>query len=354
MFYTNTYQKIPLNIPIFLQFTYLCRRIHTMKVFVLNNHSSNICQELNTHSAPIKEALIKLFNYESTENIEKADVVLIEEKWSYKDLNYKKQLLKDPIFSKHLHKIYSINIDDNSPGFLKGLYVNISNEIFDANLHRSIPFLDFYNEEVFKNQSVNNSPKYLAAWRGNPKSNPIRQSLINHFSSHPKFNIESTESWLNHSDSEKSHYKDMILNAQFSLCPSGWGPASFRVFESMALGRCPVIVSDKIVLPKGPIWEECSITVAQKDVKHLESILMERSHEYETLGKNAHQFWKKHFQEEKTYDYCAEQLNDLIVKSLQIRKQDLLKRWNSYDFLKKNEWTIQKKVMNKFKKILKT
>jgi hypothetical protein len=324
-----------------------------MKFLLIKSEHCILSKENDIALKQIKENLIGRFNYEEVFKADKADVILLEEKWSYKDVNYKKQLLNDPIISKHLHKTYSINIDDNSPGFLKGLYVNISSEIFEPLLHRSIPFLDFYNEEVFNNQSINDSPKYLAAWRGNPKSNPIRQSLINCFSSQPKFNIESTDSWLNHSVNEKSHYIEMILNAQFSICPSGWGPASFRLFESMALRRCPVIVSDKIVLPQGPNWDECSIKILQKDLKHLESILLERSKDYITLGENARKEWELYFRQDKTYEYCANQLNDLILNSTSVGKQDLVKRWNSYQFLKKNEWTFQRKVLNKFKKMIK-
>jgi hypothetical protein len=324
-----------------------------MKFLFIKSEHCTLSKENDIALKQIKEILIGRFNYEEVFQADTADVILLEEKWSYKDLNYKKQLLNDPILSQNLHKTYSINVDDNSPGFLKGLYVNISSEIFTPQIHRSIPFLDFYNTEVFDNKNINSSPNYLAVWRGNPKSNPIRQSLINYFSNHPKINIESTDSWLNHSENEKTHYTEMILNAQFSLCPPGWGPASFRLFESMALSRCPVIVSDKIVLPQGPNWEECSITVAQKDLKHLESILTERSIEYKTLGENARKEWEKYFQKEKTYEYCAKQLNDLILKSALVSNEDLLKRWNSYHFLKMNEWTFQRKVLNRFKKMIK-
>jgi len=60
-------------------------------------------------------------------------------------------------------------------------------------------------------------------------------------------------------------YAKAILNSQFVLCPAGWGPATYRLFETMEMGRVPVTLSDEWVPPPGPRWDEFSIALAMSN-----------------------------------------------------------------------------------------
>ena len=44
-------------------------------------------------------------------------------------------------------------------------------------------------------------------------------------------------------------YNKMLSDSQFSLCPAGAGPNSLRLWESLAVGSIPVILSDQLALP---------------------------------------------------------------------------------------------------------
>lgn len=44
-------------------------------------------------------------------------------------------------------------------------------------------------------------------------------------------------------------YNKMLSDSQFSLCPAGAGPNSLRLWESLAVGSVPVILSDQLALP---------------------------------------------------------------------------------------------------------
>jgi hypothetical protein len=46
-------------------------------------------------------------------------------------------------------------------------------------------------------------------------------------------------------------YRDLLSNSVFSLCPSGSGPNSIRIWESIAFGTIPIILADGLLLP----WE---------------------------------------------------------------------------------------------------
>ncbi|XP_076884388.1 putative glucuronoxylan glucuronosyltransferase IRX7 [Bidens hawaiensis] len=70
-------------------------------------------------------------------------------------------------------------------------------------------------------------------------------------------------------------YQSEIVRSTFCLCPLGWAPWSPRLVESVVLGCVPVIIADGIHLPfESTIpWSEISLTVKEKDVAKLGSIL---------------------------------------------------------------------------------
>lgn len=75
-----------------------------------------------------------------------------------------------------------------------------------------------------------------------------------HFESHVyKMQIEGE--MLDSSEFEKSNasmrlYRDVMLESKVSLCPSGAGPNSIRLWESLALNSYPLILSDDLDLPE--------------------------------------------------------------------------------------------------------
>jgi len=75
-----------------------------------------------------------------------------------------------------------------------------------------------------------------------------------------------------HSDYEKKAFVDSILDSKFVLCPRGWFPVTYRLFEVMELGRCPVIISDQWVPIQGIPWDECTIQVPEVDVGNIPEI----------------------------------------------------------------------------------
>jgi hypothetical protein len=92
-----------------------------------------------------------------------------------------------------------------------------------------------------------------------------------------------------------STYADDMAAGLFSICPRGRGTGSFRVFESMKMGRCPVIISDDWIYPDRVDWPECSITIAEQNVPLLPEILESRRKDAPSLGLRAHQEWEKYY-----------------------------------------------------------
>ena len=74
----------------------------------------------------------------------------------------------------------------------------------------------------------------------------------------------------------RARYVGSIKDSAFVLCPRGGGTSTFRLFETMMLGRVPVILSDQWVPRVGPDWESFSLRVMERDVSKVPRLLESR------------------------------------------------------------------------------
>lgn len=72
-----------------------------------------------------------------------------------------------------------------------------------------------------------------------------------------------------------SRMQELLRDSLFGLCPAGDGWHSYRLFETMAMGVVPVIVSDEWSLPFEDIldWSTFSIRVSEADIPKLREIM---------------------------------------------------------------------------------
>ncbi len=69
-------------------------------------------------------------------------------------------------------------------------------------------------------------------------------------------------------NSQEKEYKDILLNSTFSLCPSGSGPNSIRLWESLGALSIPVIFSNNLRLPGDQaLWNKAAIILREDDEK---------------------------------------------------------------------------------------
>lgn len=65
---------------------------------------------------------------------------------------------------------------------------------------------------------------------------------------------------------EAEDYADVLRRSVFSLCPSGSGPNSIRLWESLGFGAIPVLMSDTLRLPGGDSeWEHAVVRVPETE-----------------------------------------------------------------------------------------
>lgn len=321
-----------------------------MKIFFVDQGSSPLANGESRVMPRVRLEMLKFPEIKEAFEPGEADALVIHEKFSYKDFRYISTLTKDPLLSRFYEKTFTINNDDAATGLLPGLYTSLPKSRFDPTLHVAVPYIEFPNDLVFSGNHEASNPRYLASWRGNTKSNALRRRMVESLGARHAFCLETTKSWMNHKADEKASYVEVMMNAKFSLCPAGWAPVSFRIYESMAVGRCPVILADQLVLPSGPDWSSCALFFAEKELSHLEDYLRKHEYRYRELGAKAKAEFDSYFADAVVAEYYAKKLIALIFSARQTSREAEIRRWNSLLFFWKNKWTVPQRVLNKARK----
>ena len=93
----------------------------------------------------------------------------------------------------------------------------------------------------------------------------VKQRKSWHFQDFVYKNVETTNTEF------EDEYKQLLNNSKFSLCPSGSGPNSIRIWESMSFGSIPVVLADDFVLPaiESLSWDDCIIVWKESEIDEL-------------------------------------------------------------------------------------
>jgi hypothetical protein len=87
-------------------------------------------------------------------------------------------------------------------------------------------------------------------------------------------------------DDDAAVYRYILEETVFSLCPSGSGPNSIRLWESLGFGSIPVILADSLKLPGGMHeWRDAAIFIPEnkKSIKLLPARLRELASQQDVL-----------------------------------------------------------------------
>jgi hypothetical protein len=274
-----------------------------------------------------------------------ADFFILFESFGFKQYKHRKTLLADPVIRKYLNKIIAINYDDHPVPFFPGLYTSLRNWQFDSAVHRSICYPKTHNTEI--TASPIPSDAYQFSFVGNPKSHSSRQEIIGlfqHFNS--AFCRAVSQDFHAYSNTEKQHYAKVIENSRFVLCPRGFSPATYRLFEVMEAGRCPVIISDTWVPPAGPDWSTCTIRIPERDICRLPQILRPCEADAALMGRAARAEWDRCFSPNARFQRYAQDFLD-IATHLQ-RQTHSLEDWGRWSFRYRNKQTFVQRLLAKF------
>ena len=186
-----------------------------------------------------------------------------------------------PLHVAYREKCFVYDERDTPWENLPGLYVSMPARAFDAARMVAAPYYMLNRPTVPQRE-----PTLLFSFLGS-RSHALRSAILD--VRHERALVEDTTGFTffeaSSGDQRRTRYAEVLADSKFVLCPRGAGTSSIRLFETLATGRVPVIISDDWVPPPGPDWGSISVRVAERDVPHLPELLAAREADWAGLAK---------------------------------------------------------------------
>ncbi|HVF71373.1 MAG TPA: exostosin family protein [Chthoniobacterales bacterium] len=176
---------------------------------------------------------------------------------------------------------------------------------------------------------------YLFSFMGSTRNAPVRGRLAT--LQHPRSFFQNTTEDFDRILKRKMdprerldydrRYAELTKASKFVLCPRGLSASSIRLFETMRMGRVPVILSDNWVAPIGPAWEKFSIQVSERDFASIPTLLENREADAVEMGLRARAEWEEWFSREVLFHRLVELCLDIKTNRT---LPEWLGRWRAY------------------------
>ncbi|MDP9284015.1 MAG: glycosyltransferase family 47 protein [Actinomycetota bacterium] len=217
---------------------------------------------------------------------------------------------RHPVYTAFRSKSYLFSSTDRIVPFLPGVYASVERSWYWPSWTRSGMYLGIRETADLRHEAATGSRSYLFSFIGSSTTHSVRRRLLQ--VRHPDGLIIDTA--FEGAELEPTGYTrrhaESIARSAFVLCPRGGGTSTFRLFETMMLGRVPVIISDQWVPPVGPDWQSFSVRVGEGELEALPALLEERQSEAVSMGEAARLAWLDWFSETTSFhrivDWCLE------------------------------------------------
>jgi len=130
----------------------------------------------------------------------------------------------------------------------------------------------------------------------------IRRNIYDFFKNDSDFKLDVSEWSRVISKEQFNNFITTTAKSEFTLCPRGYGPSSFRLYETFQLNSIPVYVYDREWLPFKQYvnWSEFCVLIERKDIKNIKTILKSiSSDKKESMLKTGKEVYKNYFTLEK-------------------------------------------------------
>lgn len=167
--------------------------------------------------------------------------------------------------------------------------------------------------QMKKHPESNNEKNILGSYVGRP-THSVRVKLEKILSNEKDFFVKNLDSMNSEiSSSNQNLFKETMLNSYYSICPRGFGPTSFRLYESILNGVVPVYISNLHFLPFKEIieWNKFSIILKQRSIKKIPNLLnsMVRNDDYIEMKKELNKVKDLYFNFEFMAKYIQEKIS---------------------------------------------
>lgn len=250
--------------------------------------------------------------HELTDNFETADLILFVDLHIHHDWRMR-ALLNHALLEKHRRKVLVYDERDHPWCAIPGLYCSMPAPYFDPRLQRACSYV---SNSLAERADTKTEPHLLFSFLGS-RSHPARHKILE--LTHPKAIVEDTSGFVFYDrsnpeahDRQRAHYATTLSASKFVLCPRGAGTSSFRLFETLAAGRVPVIIGDEWVALPGPDWDTCSLRVPEAKIATIPVLLEAAEARYPRLSASALAAYEEWFAKtvifHRLVEVCAELL----------------------------------------------
>lgn len=255
--------------------------------------------------------------HHTTDDPDTADIILYVE--NSDTVRHYVRLRKHAYFRSFPEKCFLFTRNDLPIPFLPGVYPSIPQRWHSPQRTRSGPYLNAFDDNFVEPPADDRARQYLYSFVGQKSTHPLREQIFQ--LDHPEqYVFDTSQYWpygeLSESKREEleQRYVNVAHQSRFILCPRGRGASSIRLFETLRMGRVPVIISDAWVPPDGPDWDAFSVRVDEANISMIPSILSQRRDQAQAMGVRARRVWDDWFSEKATFhrttDWCLDIMNE--------------------------------------------
>jgi hypothetical protein len=299
-----------------------------MKVYILTAFPAPPIDRLNFAHLWLKESYQEdpFGKHVLCEDPKEADIILFVEAHPGHD-TYLLSVLRHPIYRRYPKKCFLYHDNDFALPIIRGIYPSILKQDYQQDLCRSFGYIARMapNPYCQYKPSQGSRPRWLYSFVGE-RNAKVRADIFSQ--SHPDGLIQETSGkrhWAMPLGPERDAfmhaYAESIKHSAFVLCPRGFGPATHRLFETMEMGRAPVILSDQWVPPQGPRWERFSLQLRESQANQIGTILREHTSRYEEMGREARLAWEEYFSKPVCFHRIVELCFELQITPLRTSSQ---------------------------------
>jgi hypothetical protein len=244
-----------------------------------------------------------------------ADLILfLDGHQHYQDIELS-AIRRHPLVTQYREKAFVYSEVDQPWCAMPGLYVAMPNSSFDRSRQRACAYLKLPNSHVAPTPGPDEKEALLFSFLGR-SGNDARDRVLRLRHSRAEIADTSATDFFGAQTDEvergKRHYADVITRSKFVLCPKGAGPSSFRIFETMAAGRVPVILSDLWEPPVGPDWKACAVFIPERDADRTGEILETHEARFPGMAAAARREWEDWFAPDTLFHRMTESLKEII------------------------------------------
>ncbi len=247
------------------------------------------------------------------ERPEDAELILFVETSGYAGY-YFELVLRHSLYRSRRADCYLFCSTDKFIPMLPGVYASVEQSWYWGSWTRSSHYLGVRERGHMCYSPDHHERPYLFSFVGSTASHPVRRRLMS--IGHPRALMIDRRTApcgpppLPREDYELEYARN-IKQSEFVLCPRGGGTSSFRLFETMMLGRVPVIIADQWVAPRGPDWDSFSVRVKEAELDTIPRVLEGRASEAGLMGERARVAWLEWFSESVSFHRVVESCMEL-------------------------------------------